>query len=43
MSLLSEMFSFTTARYTTVEELAADLLQMTHDRFTVISQHLALG
>ncbi|KAA0198302.1 hypothetical protein HAZT_HAZT007395 [Hyalella azteca] len=42
MSLLYDMFSFTSARYTSVEELACDLLRMTHERFTLISKHMAL-
>uniref|UniRef100_A0A6A7G9H4 Mitoguardin-like n=1 Tax=Hirondellea gigas TaxID=1518452 RepID=A0A6A7G9H4_9CRUS len=43
MSLLVDMFSFASARYTTVEQLATDLLQMTHERFSILSQHLSLA
>lgn len=42
MGLLQDLFSFSTVRYTTVEELAADVMNLTQERFQTISQRLAL-
>ncbi|XP_071542074.1 mitoguardin [Panulirus ornatus] len=42
LGLLQDLFSFSTAHYTTVEELAADVLTLTREHFEAISQRLAL-
>ncbi|XP_037790679.1 mitoguardin-like [Penaeus monodon] len=42
MGLLQEIFSFTSVRYTTVEELATDVMAVTKERFEIISKRLAL-
>lgn len=42
MGLLQEIFSFTSVRYTTVEELASDVMTVTKERFEIICKRLAL-
>ncbi|XP_042883722.1 mitoguardin-like [Penaeus japonicus] len=42
MGLLQEIFSFTSVRYTTVEEMATDVMVVTKERFELISKRLAL-
>ncbi|MPC32146.1 Mitoguardin-2 [Portunus trituberculatus] len=42
VGLLQDLFSFSNVRYTTVEELAVDVMNLTRERFQVISQRLAL-
>lgn len=42
MGLLQDLFSFSSVRYTTVEELATDVMNLTKERFQVINQRLAL-
>ncbi|XP_069183978.1 mitoguardin isoform X2 [Procambarus clarkii] len=42
VGLLQDIFSFTSVRYTTVEELAADIMILTTQRFENISKRLAL-
>lgn len=42
VGLLQELFSFTSVRYTTVEEMATDVMTLTKERFDTISQRLAL-
>ncbi|KAK3888964.1 hypothetical protein Pcinc_007030, partial [Petrolisthes cinctipes] len=42
VELLVELFSFTSVRYTTVEELATDVMNLTRERFQLISHKLSL-
>lgn len=42
VGLLQDLFSFSSVRYTTVEELATDVMNLTKERFQVINQKLAL-
>ncbi|KAG7163544.1 Mitoguardin-like [Homarus americanus] len=42
VGLLQDMFSFTTVRYTTVEELATDIMTLATQRSETISQRLGL-
>ncbi|XP_076030639.1 mitoguardin isoform X2 [Oratosquilla oratoria] len=41
LGLMQEMFSFTAVRYSCVEDLSEDILQLTRQRFEIISQRLA--
>ena len=36
------MFNFNTVRYTTIDELSMDILNLAHERYDQISQKLAL-
>ena len=40
MGLLEEMFSFSSARYSCVEELADDILGLAKERYAVVNQRL---
>ncbi|XP_068230216.1 mitoguardin-like [Palaemon carinicauda] len=42
VGLIQDLFSFTNVRYTTVEELSADVMTLTKERFQTIAAKLAL-